>query len=130
MPTVRHAQGDTTFLVATYAVERLSAAVANQDTGERVNALLARGRAGSSRSISISPYVLAFGPKLSDLLGHHMGSGDDIFVRLSPVVDHVALVESVIEYGADRTFSERSPVGGTVPLGVQLLGQRAKRMLA
>ena len=52
-----------------------------------------------------------------------MGVVDDLFVGLASVVEDLALVEAIVEDGADGALGEGLPASGTVPLDVQLLAK-------
>ena len=87
--------------MATYPMKRATAAITDERTGQRVDALLARRGACSPWSVLISSDVLALLPKNSDLFRYFVGSGDDLFVRLASVIDYDTLVKTIIEDSAD-----------------------------
>ena len=65
-----------------------------------------------------------------DLLWHLVSPVDDLFIGPTSVIDHLTLIESIVEKGADGAFSEGPTITGGVALGVQLLGQGPEGMLS
>jgi hypothetical protein len=57
-------------------------------------------------SATLSSYVLASEPELSDLIRHLVGAFYDLFIRSSPMVYHLALIEAVVEDGTDGAIRE------------------------
>lgn len=92
------------------AVEGQATTVTHQDPSQWVDS--SGSRAGLPRLVARSPHLLALEPELPDLRRNRMSAIDDLFIRLTLVVDYLPLIEPVVEQGADGTLSEGLGIAG------------------
>ena len=129
-PAVVHAKIIIPGALGEDTVVGLIATVTDQDPGQGIDSLFSSSRTGLPRLVTLSPYFLAPEPELLDLLWHLVSPVDDLFIGPTSVIDHLTLIESIVEKGADGAFSEGPTITGGVALGVQLLGQGPEGMLS
>ena len=71
-----------------------------------------------SRRVFISSHLLANVPKLFYFLGYFVGARNHFFIGFTPVVDHLSLVEPIVQDRADGTLGERLTFGRVEALGI------------